>query len=356
MPPAAAVSDLALRLGSFRLRALDFAVAEGETLVILGPNGAGKSVTLETIAGFHRPQQGEIRIGGREVTFLPPERRNIALVFQNFGLFPHLTVAGNLRLALGARRRGSGPGFDQLLSEFGIAHLASRAPAALSPGEKQRVALARALAAEPDLFLFDEPFSALDARTRERLRGELASFLRKGGKSALFVTHDFADALALADRLAVMRAGSFVQEGPVRRVFAAPKDRFVAEFLGIENILPAESDGQGRVRIGQARLEVGAKEKALPPGEPVYFCLRAEDVELSGGEGKNRLDARVLEVRNEGVLARIALDCGFPLFSRVMSREVERLKLFAGARVALAIPPEKVHLLRGENGGSERGQ
>jgi molybdate/tungstate transport system ATP-binding protein len=151
------ISELSLRLGAFELRDLSFALSRGEILVLLGPNGAGKSVSLEAIAGFHRLAHGRIVIAGRDVTGLPPERRRISLLFQDFGLFPHLTVAQNV--AFGGRQAD----VASLLSRFEIAHLRSSYPANLSPGQKQRVALARALAARPDLFLFDEPFSGLPA-------------------------------------------------------------------------------------------------------------------------------------------------------------------------------------------------
>lgn len=245
MTAGIAVEALSLTLGAFRLDNIDFAVSGSEVLVVLGPNGSGKSVTLETIAGFHRPDRGRVLIGGRDVTALPPERRNIGFVVQNFGLFPHLNVERNVAIAL---RRGSGraaadkallPQGDTaaLLAYFGVAHLARRAPSDLSPGEKQRVALARALAGAPDVFLFDEPFSALDAQTREELRGELRSFLRALAIPAIFVTHDRADALTLADTVVVLRDGVVMQSGQSAEIFQRPKNSFVARFVGVENIL-----------------------------------------------------------------------------------------------------------------------
>ena len=186
MSSGLAVEALTLTLGDFHLRSLGLAVSRGQILVILGPNGSGKSVTLETIAGFHRPDSGRVIIGGRDVTKLAPERRNVGFVIQNFGLFPHLNVAQNVAIA--RRTGGKGIEIDRtvavprddtgLLAYVGAAHLAHRRPEDSSPGEKQRVALARALASGPDLFLFDEPFAALDAQTRDQLRGELLSFLR----------------------------------------------------------------------------------------------------------------------------------------------------------------------------------
>ena len=242
-------------MGSFHLGDINLGVGSGEIVVIFGPNGAGKSVLLETIAGFHRPDSGRIAIGDRDVTRLPPERRNLGFMVQNFGLFPHLTVAGNVALALRARGGRTGGGGDPipadlpgLLGFFGVTHLAERRPAQLSPGEKQRTALARALASRPDLFLLDEPFSALDARTRESLRAELETFLRRTRIPALFVTHDLTEALALADRIVLMRDGAVVQAGAPAEIMRRPAGKFAAALMGIENILAAKRTGDAAAR------------------------------------------------------------------------------------------------------------
>ncbi|HEV2302902.1 MAG TPA: ABC transporter ATP-binding protein [Stellaceae bacterium] len=349
-----AIDGLTLRLGAFSLKSLDLAVAEGETLVLLGPNGAGKSVTLETIAGFYRPSAGRISIGGRDVTGLPPERRNVALVLQNFGLFPHLSVKGNIALGLRRSRDAAARGrLARLLDEFAIRHLADRAPASLSPGEKQRTALARALAAEPDLFLFDEPFSALDAETRERLRGELREFLARAGTPSIFVTHDRADALAFGGGLAVMHGGRVVQQGNARAVFGAPRDRFVAEFLGVENILAARLLGRSGAHVtlllGEARLHAVAPER-LEAGPEVLVAIRAEEVEFAPSgvaphEAANRLAGHVRGTVEEGVLTRVRLDCGFPLTGLLMSREARRLNLGPRSVVEVEIPCAAIRLL-----------
>lgn len=349
-----AVERLSLRLGTFSLRGIDLAVEKGETLVLFGPNGAGKSVSLETIAGFHRPSGGHIAIRGREVTELPPERRNVALVLQNFGLFPHLSVRRNIALGLRRSRDAAARSrLARLLDEFAISHLAERMPAGLSPGEKQRAALARALAAEPDLFLFDEPFSALDAEIRERLRGELREFLARTGTPAIFVTHDRADALAFGGGLAVMREGAIVQQGNAREVFRAPRDRFVAEFLGVENILPARVAGRSgalvRLSLGEALFDAVAPE-GLEAGPEVLLAIRADDVEIVATGAAppgvaNRLRGRVLGTVEEGVLSRVRLDCGFPIESLLMSREVRRLSLASGSDVEVEIPFSAIHLM-----------
>ena len=353
---AVAVEGLALTLGAFRLDAIDVAVAAGEILVVLGPNGAGKSVTLETIAGFHRPDRGRVRIGGRDVTALAPERRNIGFVVQNFGLFPHLTVEGNVAIA---HRRGAGrpgaalPGGGEppaLLSYFGVAHLANRAPAALSPGEKQRVALARALATAPQLFLFDEPFSALDGQTRLQLRGELKAFLRELQIPAIFVTHDHTDALTLADKVVVLRAGSIAQSGAAAAVFARPADSAIARFVGVDNILDGrviESSG-ARLRIAVGTRTLTAAASAAPAaGTAVRLAIRAEEVALAAGGGTeiNRLDGAVTELRALGPLTVVEIDCGFPLKAYLLARQARALRLRTGDAVTAAIAPDAIHVM-----------
>jgi molybdate/tungstate transport system ATP-binding protein len=350
---AVAVEALTLTLGAFRLDAIDLAVGAGEILVVLGPNGAGKSVTLETIAGFHRPDRGRVRIGGREVTALPPERRNIGFVVQSFGLFPHLTVEANVALA---RRRPAGrhsaalPGGGEpnaLLHYFGVAHLARRLPADLSPGEKQRVALARALAGAPELFLFDEPFSALDTETRTQLRGELKSFLRQLNIPAIFVTHDRADAHTLADRIVVLRQGRIVQTGTAAAVFARPADSAIARFVGVDNILDgrvAESLGaMANIAVGPRTLRAAASS-AIAAGTPVRLAIRAEEVAIAGaaaGPELNRLDGTVTGLQPQGPLVSVAIDCGFALKAYVLTPQARVLAI--GDAISVTIAPDAIH-------------
>lgn len=361
--PGLAVENLSLSLGAFRLRHVGFDLAAGEILVILGPNGAGKSVTLETIAGFHRPETGRILIRGRNVTGLPPEQRNVGLLFQNFALFPHLTVAENVGFGLRARglwrrdERGRAPGraVAELLEHFGIAHLGGRHPQELSPGERQRAALARALATRPDLFLFDEPFSALDARTRDRLRDELQAFLRGAGTPAIFVTHDLADALTFADKILVMRHGEVVQSGAAAEIFRSPAEPFVAEVLGIENILPGHLAGSsgGLLAVtvaGDRVLHAAPTGMAGHGARDVYICIRAEDVRLSPPRTSspgpvNRFAARLVAARTLGALCKLELDCGFRLEACTLARDVRELALAPGSETDIEIAPDAIHLV-----------
>lgn len=366
MTAGIAVEALALRLGAFRLTNIDLAVARGEVLVVLGRNGAGKSVTLETIAGFHRPDNGRVRIGGRDVTALPPEQRNVAFLVQNFGLFPHLSVAQNVaiarrrraRIATAVRDVASPPIGDDaaLLAYFGVAHLAERLPAELSPGEKQRVALARALAGAPDLFLFDEPFSALDAETRAQLREELKSFLRALATPAIFVSHDRTDARALADTIAVLRDGAIVQRGAAADVFQKPTNSFVARLVGVENVLSGRiietTESGASVEIGKQILRALAPARPIPIGSSAVLGIRGEDVVVSLPEAKgtpsptfNQLDGRITGLRDEGPLVALAIDCGWPLRAYLLAPQARAMKLNPGCAATIEIAPAAIHVM-----------
>jgi molybdate/tungstate transport system ATP-binding protein len=362
MTPDTAVEGLSLTLGDFNLDKLDFTLSRGETLVILGPNGSGKSVTLETIAGFHRPNAGCVRIGGRDVTGLPPERRNVAFLVQNFGLFPHLTVEQNVAIALrGGHASTAAPDASlpygdvpKLLARFEVTHLARRTPQTLSPGEKQRVAFARALAAQPDLFLFDEPFSALDTHTREQLREELLAFLRRLSLPAIFVTHDHSDAMTLADKIIVLRNGRSMQAGSADEIFRKPTSVFVARFVGVENILGGRigetRGGLVTVFLGGQALQAVKPTRALGPN--VQVCIRADAVKL-GPRGNappaervvNRFVARMSAVRGLGPLTTVQLDGEFPLKAYALSRQVYEMELIPGSAIEVEIPAESVHLM-----------
>lgn len=362
MSAGASVESLTVSLGAFRLNKIDFAVSGGETLVILGPNGAGKSVTLETIAGFHRPDSGRILIGGHDVTVLPPERRNVGFVVQNFGLFPHLSVVENVAVA---RRRCAGVtpktsllGGEPaaLLGYFGVAHLAERAPSSLSPGEKQRVALARALAAAPDLFLLDEPFSALDAETHEQLRDELKSYLRALGIPSIFVSHDRSDALTLADKLVILQDGTAIQHGPPAEIFHRPANSFVARFVGVENVLAGRvtetQNGAATVAVGERTLCAVPPVIAPRQDGPVLLAIRAENIVIDPADhappstsGTNRLPGRIVELRRNGALAIVDLDCGFPLKACLLGPQVQKMGLVCGSPIMAEIAPEAIHVM-----------
>jgi len=353
-----AIEGLSLSLGAFALDAIDVALDGGRILVVLGPNGSGKSVLLETIAGFHRPDAGRVLIRGVDVTRLPPERRRVAFVVQNFGLFPHLTVEQNVRLALGPHARDKPAGAlsplagdaAALLSYFGVSHLAGRTPGRLSPGEKQRVALARALAANPDLFLFDEPFSALDAQTRDHLRTDLLALLRQISLPAIFVTHDHTDALTLADRVLVLRNGRTVQTGSAEDVYRRPADEFVARFTGVENLLPGRIGAAqgGRIPVSLGGIVLQAACPPSPPGPDVQVCIRAESVRLRSAQHdtrENGFTARVTDIRRMGAIARVEVDGPCRLTSYLLTPQLQDMDLNIGTPVGVEIAPEALHLI-----------
>lgn len=251
-------------------------VERGQLVALLGPSGSGKTTLLRVIAGFEAPDVGAVWIGGRAVVgdgvWVEPERRRIGMVFQDGALFPHLTVAGNVGFGASSRSR-----VGECLSLVGLAGQDGSYPHELSGGERQRVALARALAADPEVVLLDEPFASLDAGLREALREEVAQILRSAGTSALLVTHDQAEALSLADTVAVMRDGRIEQVGTPEEIYERPGSSWLAEFLGEADVLPGRADG------GTVECELGRFSAPVELDGRVDVVIRPESVEIGDG-------------------------------------------------------------------------
>jgi len=326
--------------------------------VLFGASGSGKTTVLRSLAGLDRPDEGSIAFGGErwfdaaQGLFTSPQARGVGLLFQDYALFPHLSVRANLAYGLhrlSASERAAR--VAELAGRLGVAGLLDRRPAQLSGGQKQRVALARALAPRPRLLLLDEPLSALDAPTREALRGELRHLLEQAGVPAIVVTHDRIEALSLGDRLAVLVEGTVRQVGPVHQVFSEPVDVEVARVVGTENVFPARllrrEGGLVVVRAGEAELV------AVDPGgldDEAYACVRAEEVALEpehGGDSsaRNRLAGTVASRREEGPLSRIAVDCGVRLVALVTRASAERLGLVPGRRVTAIVKAPSVRVV-----------
>ena len=258
---------------------VDLEVAPGEFLAVLGPSGCGKTTLLRLIAGFERPDAGGIEIAGRVVAgprrLVPPEQRRIGMVFQESALFPHLDVAGNIGFGLARRERAAR--VDELVALVGLAGLQHRMPYELSGGQQQRVALARALAPDPSLVLLDEPFSSLDATLRAQLRVEVREILRSAGATAVFVTHDQAEALEISDRVAVMRAGRIEQVSTPDELYLRPVNRFVAGFVGEANLVRGDVHGEevhtlvGRFRAAPGFLAHGTRMDVLLRPEQLHM-------------------------------------------------------------------------------------
>ncbi len=346
-----------MRLGAFALKDVSFTLDQGQVFVILGPSGAGKSVLLETIAGFYWPDNGRIRIAGADATRSAPEARRIGFMFQDYALFPHLTVAENIDFGLAIRRRGSREGghpeMEDLLGRLGLRKLMERKPATLSGGEKQRVALARALVTEPRLFLFDEPLSALDARTRGALCEELKAVLRASGIAAIYVTHNQTEALILADRMAVLRDGELLQTGTTSEVFNSPRDEWVAGFVGVENVIEGLvlSIHEGIADIERpAGRKLEAVDNGAAPSSRVLACIRPEDVALermppAESSVRNHFPGTILSAEALGPVLRIRLDCGFPLLAYVTRRSYLDLGLTPGTQVVASVKATAIHLI-----------
>jgi molybdate transport system ATP-binding protein len=326
--------------------------------VLFGPSGSGKTTVLRALAGLDLPEAGSITFDGERWfdaasgVFVTPQAREIGFLFQDYALFPHLTVAANVAFGLHRRPRSERRArVTELAERFGIADLLARRPGQLSGGQRQRVALARALAPRPRLLLLDEPLSALDAPTREALRGELRHLLESSGVPAVVVTHDRVEALSLGDRLAVMVDGNVRQVGPVHEVFSAPADAEVARVVGTENVFPSRlgrrADGLVAVRAGAAELV------AIDPGgieEDAYACIRAEDVVLEPPgdhptSAQNRLAGTVTARREEGPLVRVTVDCGVSLVALVTRSSADRLALRTGERVAVVVKAPGVRVV-----------
>jgi iron(III) transport system ATP-binding protein len=264
--------------------AVSLDVAAGEFLTLLGPSGCGKTTTLRMVAGFEHPTSGQVWVNGRDVTALPPQRRDVGMVFQNYALFPHMDVGENVAFGLRARGgRDVDARVDRALERVELAGYKRRKVQELSGGQQQRVALARALAPEPPLLLLDEPLSNLDAALRERTRTEIRALLKELGMTAVFVTHDQEEAFALSDRIAVLEGGRLQQLGTPEELYARPVNAFVAAFLGRANFFPGivEADEGGTL---VCRLAAGPRWRALgqaPVGSAVRLMVRPEALRLS---------------------------------------------------------------------------
>jgi putative spermidine/putrescine transport system ATP-binding protein len=259
------------------LDGLDLAVAPGELIALLGPSGCGKTTALRIVAGFERPDSGSVSVGGRDITSMPPAKRDMGMVFQSYSLFPHLSATDNVAFGLRIRRVSTATRRAkalELLELVGMSAQAARYPHQLSGGQQQRVALARALAVQPTVLLLDEPLSALDAKVRLQLRDEIRRIQISLGITTVLVTHDQEEALSIADRVAVMRGGRLEQCATPAELYARPATAFVAEFVGTMNRIPAVMGGDDLVQIGDQRLPVDGDTP--PANTPVWVLTRPE--------------------------------------------------------------------------------
>lgn len=334
------VRGLERRYDDFVLGPLDLTVEPGVTAV-LGPSGSGKSTLLSLIAGFESPDDGQITIDGRRLEGLPPEDRSVGMVFQSYALFPHLSVRENLEFGATAAST-----VEETAEMLEIEELLDRSPGTLSGGEAQRVALARALVSEPAVLLLDEPLSSLDAPIRRRLRLELRDVLTDLSIPIVYVTHDQEEAAIVGDRLAVLDEGRLVREGPVESVFERPQSAFVAEFLGIENVIAAslrETTADGAI------VEAGAttlRTTDAPPEAPIAVAIHPAAIDLcadANGAAENVLDCTVRRVLTHHTDATVVLGCGEQTLTAALDRDVAA-RFSAGQTCQAVVDPTDVHL------------
>ncbi len=329
------------------LKGVSIDVADGEFTVIVGPSGCGKSTLLRSVAGLEELTGGRILIGGRDVTALPPSERGIAMVFQSYALYPHLTVRENMAFGLKiakAPKAAIDDAVRRAATILNIEPLLDRKPAALSGGQRQRVAIGRAIVRQPQIFLFDEPLSNLDADLRVRMRYEFASLHRQLGTTTLYVTHDQVEAMTLADRIIVLRDGVIEQVGSPRQLYEQPANIFVAQFLGTPrmNILAATAVEGGQARLADGRrIALPALAAPLAPDTPLSVGIRPEDIAI--GEVPGALPFTIGFVERLGGLATVHLqtpDGGEPIACQLRDDG----SLSEGAAVAALFPPERLHL------------
>jgi putative spermidine/putrescine transport system ATP-binding protein/spermidine/putrescine transport system ATP-binding protein len=348
------------------VRAVDdvsLSIREGEFVTLLGPSGCGKTTTLRMIGGFEYPDEGRVLVDGQDMTELPPYHRPVNLVFQDFALFPHMTVAQNIGYGLRIAGLGKAEIDEQVSASLRMVDLPEKAasrPAELSNGQKQRVALARALIRRPKVLLLDEPLSALDLKLREAMQVELKHLHEKIGITFIMVTHDQTEALVMSDRVIVMSEGAIVQDGTPAELYDHPATPYVANFIGSSNLLSGEAREAGGgalvAQVGAHRIRALPNGVAVAPGAPVTVCIRPEKIRLldsgaSAPEGFNALQGTVREQFFHGNAVRLAVDLDQGVTCTVdlrLDTALGQSRLpAAGSSVALAFDPANVIVFEG---------
>ena len=354
-PPYLRIQGLTKKFGAFTaLGDVSLEIAEGEFVCFLGPSGCGKTTLLRAIAGLDIQTTGRIEQGGRDISALPPSRRDFGIVFQSYALFPNLTAAQNVAYGLSharARRVEVAGRVRELLETVGLGEHGGKYPAQLSGGQQQRVALARALATSPGLLLLDEPLSALDAKVRVHLRHEVKQLQRRLGVTTIMVTHDQEEALTMADRIVVMRGGTIEQVGTPLEIYREPASPFVADFIGVMNFVAATVVGDSRVRLGG--LELACDADGWAPGTEVTLAIRPEDIvvqEASPG-APNAVPMRVEALAFLGSFFRADLVAAAPagtlLRADLPVDLVRRLDIAEKRALVCVLPPERLRIYPG---------
>ena len=347
------VRNLTKRYGDFTaLGDISLDIAEGEFVCFLGPSGCGKTTLLRAIAGLDPQTSGTIHQKGRDVSALPPAKRDFGIVFQSYALFPNLTVTDNVGYGLVSRRLKRTDivkRVDELLALVGLPDSGPKYPAQLSGGQQQRVALARALATSPGLLLLDEPLSALDARVRLRLRHEIKALQRRLGVTTIMVTHDQEEALTMADRIVVMNQGAIEQVGTPQEIYRRPATAFVADFVGSMNFLAGTLLAPDKVKVAGLTFDCAAQD-GLAPGSKVALCIRPEDVRVRDlpADVANRVGVEVADLDFVGAFCRATLKVqgtdDVTMTADFSSNLIRDLGVEPGRKLDVALPPDRLRV------------
>jgi len=328
------------------VKPLDLVVEGGTLVTLLGPSGCGKTTLLRMIAGLEQSTEGKLFIGGRDVTLLPAGARNVSMVFQSYALFPHMSVLENVAYGLvssGQRKRDAHAKAEAVLETVGLKGFGNRLPSEMSGGQQQRVAVARALVLEPDVLLFDEPLSNLDARLRRSMREEIRSLQQRLGLTVVYVTHDQSEALAVSDRIVVMRNAEIAQAGTPEELYGRPRSVFVATFMGEANqaraVIESVADDVARLRIGGLSLDLPAR--GLAPG-PVDVVIRPEAIHVAA-DGDHGMPATVVRAIYMGSHAECRFETELGELFVIAPRDASRLR--PGDKVELSLDRDGVVLV-----------
>lgn len=342
------ISNLEVTFDSFKLSGINLEIKRNEFFVLMGPTGAGKTVLLESIAGITPVKSGSINLDGRDITMLPPEKRGVGIVYQDYALFPHMNVKDNITYAvryhaldkqLVSRR------LERLCSELNIGHLLERYPGTLSGGEQQRTALARAMMFEPSLLMLDEPLSALDPGFRLEIQELLRNLHQSTDITFLMVTHDFSEALSLADRAAVMNGGRIEQVDDAQRLFRKPATEFAAEFVGMKNIIHVDFDGE-YARSGELEIKL-AESAGRSRGS---IAVRPEDIVLSlniaDADGANVFKGKVTAMIDRGFFYEVIIrSSGHDFTALITKGTLANLNISTGRSIYFSFREDVIHCL-----------
>lgn len=352
------LENISITLGEFSLHDVSLEIETGEYMAIIGKTGAGKTILLETLAGIYSQESGSITLNGREITGVPPKDRSITMVYQDYMLFPHLTVEENI--GFGLKNRHVDP---EIISEkvhevaeiFAISHLLHRHPGTLSGGEKQRTAISRAIVMEPDVLLLDEPLSALDTQTRAKLKTELKKLHSRFKTTIIHITHNFDEVFSLADRVAIMEDGRILQVGSPDEVFRRPSSGRVAKFVGMKNIFECECRPEG----GKTFINLDGHEMVssgiLPSshkGLKAMVAVRPEDIEIYPGmpavRSENVFPGTVENITGSGAFFSVIVNCSRPFEAFLSRQQFSSINISESDSVYLSFSPDSLHVFSGE--------